>query len=175
MAIKRSTRTLIEKGDFRQDLYYRINVLRIHLPPLRERVACIEPLARYFLEKLSRVAKKAIDSFTPEVIETFRHYPWPGNIRQLSNTIERAVLLEDEKVISLKSISLPDLDAVKAPNNHLMKLRLSANQQKQMISNALEDNLWIQKDAARQLGITPRALNYRIKKLGITHARWRRN
>ena len=174
-ATNRDIEARIQEGEFRQDLYYRINVLRIHLPPLRERVACIEPLARYFLEKLSRVAKKAIDSFTPEVIETFRHYPWPGNIRQLSNTIERAVLLEDEKVISLKSISLPDLDAVKAPNNHPMNLRLSANQQKQMISNALEDNLWIQKDAARQLGITPRALNYRIKKLGITHARWRKN
>jgi DNA-binding NtrC family response regulator len=174
-ATNRDIETLIQEGNFRQDLYYRINVLRIHLPPLRERIACIEPLAYYFLEKSCRDAKKEIHSIAPEVIEKFRQYPWPGNIRQLSNTIERAVLLEDERVIGFDNISLPELEKVNATSKNPMGLKLSKNQEKQMISDALEKNLWIQKDAARQLGITPRALNYRIKKLGITHARWRKN
>ena len=174
-ATNRDIEALVRSGNFREDLYYRINVLRIHLPPLRERLECIEPLAYSLLGKLSRTIKKKFDSFDPEVIEMFRRYTWPGNIRQLSNTIERAILLEDDVVIRPTSISLPDV-AVKAPSKvQTFGLKLSEDQEKEMISNALEDNLWIQKDAARQLGITPRALNYRIKKLGITHSRWRKN
>ena len=167
--------SLVGNGSFRADLYYRINVLRIHLPPLRERVACIEPLAHYLIGKLNRSIKKKIHSFDPAVIEMFRQYPWPGNIRQLSNTIERALLLEDDVVIRPGSISLPDIGVRESSGSLSGGLRLSEDQEKDMIYRALEENLWIQKDAARQLGITPRALNYRIKKLGITHNRWRKN
>jgi len=174
-ATNRDIEVLVQTGKFREDLYYRINVLRIHMPPLRQRLECIEPLAHYFLGKLSRSVKKRIDSFAPDVIEMFRQYPWPGNIRQLSNTIERAILLEDARVIRQESISLPDLGHNVSPNQQAVGLRLSEDQEKDMICSALEGSLWIQKDAARQLGITPRALNYRIKKLGITHSRWRKN
>ena len=174
-ATNRDIEALVRTGGFREDLYYRINVLRIHMPPLRERLECIEPLAHYLLEKLSRSVKKKIDSFAPDVIEMFRQYPWPGNIRQLSNTIERAILLEDDRVIRQQSISLPDLGDKVSPTLQAVGLRLSEDQEKDMISDALEENLWIQKDAASQLGLSPRALNYRIKKLGITHSRWRKN
>ncbi len=174
-ATNRDIEELVRKGKFREDLYYRINVLRIHMPPLRERLECIEPLAQYLLEKLSRSVKKKIDSFASDVVEIFRQYPWPGNIRQLSNTIERAILLEDDRVIRQESISLPNLGDKVSPTLQAVGLRLSEDQEKDMIYNALKGNLWIQKDAARQLGITPRALNYRIKKLGITHSRWRKN
>jgi transcriptional regulator with PAS, ATPase and Fis domain len=142
---------------------------------LRERLECIEPLAHYLLEKLSRSVKKKIDSFAPDVMESFRQYLWPGNIRQLSNTIERAILLEDDRVIRPENISLPNLGDKVAPTFQAVSLRLSEDQEKDLISSALEENLWIQKDAAHQLGITPRALNYRINKLGITHSRWRKN
>jgi transcriptional regulator with GAF, ATPase, and Fis domain len=124
---------------------------------------------------LSRSVKKKIDSFAPDVIESFQQYSWPGNIRQLSNTIERAILLEDDRVIRQESISLPEVGDKASPALPAVGLRLSEDQEKDMISSALEKNLWIQKDAARQLGITPRALNYRINKLGITHSRWRKN
>jgi len=174
-ATNRDIESFVRQGNFREDLYYRINVLRIHLPPLRERVQCIDPLARYLLAKLSRSMKKKMDSFAPAVLETFRQYPWPGNIRQLSNTIERAILMEDGMVIRPESISLPKIDALSPSRIKPAGLKLSADEEKEMISRALENHLWIQKDAARQLGITPRALNYRIKKLGITHARWRKN
>ena len=174
-ATNRDIESFVQEGNFREDLYYRINVLRIHLPPLRERVQCIEPLALYLLAKLGRSMKKDIDTFAPEVLETFRQYPWPGNIRQLSNTIERALLMEDGRMIQSESVSLPKIDALSSAKIKPAGLKLSTDQEKEMISRALENNLWIQKDAARQLDITPRALNYRIKKLGITHARWRKN
>ena len=174
-ATNRDIEALIRTGQFREDLYYRINVLRIHLPPLRERTACIEPLAYYLLEKLGRAVKKNIRSIDPEVIEMFRQYAWPGNIRQLSNTIERAILMEDQMVIRKSSVSLPEIEDLTPHKAQPTGLKLSQNQEKELIANALEDNLWIQKDAARQLDISPRALNYRIKKLGITHARWRKN
>jgi len=174
-ATNRDIEAMVREGNFREDLYYRINVLRIHLPPLRERTACIEPLAYYLLEKLGRSVKKKINSIDPEVIEMFRQYPWPGNIRQLSNTIERAILLEDQTVIRQSSVSMPEIEDLAPPGIQPTGLKLSENEEKEVIARALDDNLWIQKDAALQLGISPRALNYRIKKLGITHARWRKN
>jgi two-component system response regulator AtoC len=119
--------------------------------------------------------KMKIESFAPEVLEKFRQYPWPGNIRQLSNTIERALLMEDGMVIQAENISLPKIDALSPSKIKPAGLRLSPDEEKEVISRALENNLWIQKNAASQLNITPRALNYRIKKLGITHARWRKN
>ncbi len=174
-ATNRDIESFVKEGHFREDLYYRINVLRIHLPPLRERVECIDPLANYQLEKLCRSMKRKINAFTPEVLAIFQQYPWPGNIRQLSNTIERAILMEDDAEIRSESISLPKIDPLSPAKTKPKSLRLSEDEEKELISRALEKNLWIQKDAARQLGITPRALNYRIKKLGITHARWRKN
>jgi DNA-binding NtrC family response regulator len=175
-ATNRDIEALVGQGRFREDLYYRINVLRIHLPPLRERRPDIEPLAHYLLGKLCRALKKKIDGFSPQVLSMLQAYDWPGNIRQLSNTIERSILVEDGNVIQAESISLPEIrkpsaEIETAPAN----LKLTAEQEKEMIHRALEDNLWIQKDAALQLGISPRALNYRVKKLGISHHRWRKN
>jgi len=175
-ATNRDIESLVGQGRFREDLYYRINVLRIHLPPLRERRPDIEPLAHYLLGRLCRALKKKIDGFSPEVLSMLQAYDWPGNIRQLSNTIERSILVEDGSVIQAESISLPEIRRSAAEiENAPANLRLTAEQEKEMIHRALEDNLWIQKDAALQLGISPRALNYRVKKLGISHHRWRKN
>ena len=175
-ATNRDIESQVREGKFREDLYYRINVLRIHLPPLRDRRECIEPLTHYLVGKLSRSLKKRIESVTPEVIQMFLDYAWPGNVRQLSNTIERSILVEDSNMIRLENVSLPDPDSAVAqlpppPSS----LKLSGDEEKQLIYRALEDNLWIQKDAAKQLGISPRALNYRIKKFGIVHSRWRKH
>jgi len=175
-ATNRDIETLVGQGHFREDLYYRINVLRVHLPPLRERKEDIEPLAHYLLAKLCRSLKKRMDGFAPVVLRQLHDYDWPGNIRQLSNVIERAILMEEGGRIQTESVMLPHLrrpgEGMEAPP---AALRLSTTQEKEMILNALEENLWIQKDAARQLAISPRALNYRVKKLGIAHHRWRKN
>ncbi len=174
-ATNRDIETQVREGKFREDLYYRINVLRIHLPPLRERQECIEPLTHYLVGKLSRSLKKKIESITPELIRMFLDYPWPGNVRQLSNTIERAILLEDTQMIRPENVSLPDAYNAVAQLPPPASLKLSGDEEKQLIYQALKDNLWIQKDAAHQLGISPRALNYRIKKYGISHPRWRKH
>jgi DNA-binding NtrC family response regulator len=174
-ATNRDIESLVRDGLFREDLYYRINVIRIHLPPLRERRQCIEPLAYYLLDKLSRSVKKPVKSLSPEVLELFMRHPWPGNIREMSNAIERAILLEEGPVIKVQNVSLPQIEVKSSQPAKPQSLRLSQDQEKNMIYQALENNLWIQKDAAKELGITPRALNYRIKKLGITHTRWRKN
>ncbi|MBW2489165.1 MAG: sigma-54-dependent Fis family transcriptional regulator [Deltaproteobacteria bacterium] len=176
-ATNRDIEAQVGEGKFREDLYYRINVLRIHMPPLRERIECIEPLAYYLLDRLSRAEKKQVDTLSPEVLVLFKTYHWPGNIRELSNTIERAIFLTDGPTIEPVHISLPKISEPQGPAAAppAMTLRLSDQEEKELIFRALEKNLWIQKDAAKELGLTPRALNYRIKKHGITHSRWRKN
>ncbi len=174
-ATNRDIEALVREGKFREDLYYRINVLRIHMPPLRERTECIEPLAYLMLDRLSRAVKKRVDTLSPEVLVMLKTYPWRGNIRELSNAIERAIFLADSPEIGATHISIPRISewpASAAPSKHL---RLSDEEERQMIFRALEKTLWIQKDAARELGLSPRALNYRIQKHGITHDRWRKN
>ena len=175
-ATNRDIEALVGEGRFREDLYYRINVLRIHMPPLRERTECIDALSYHLLGRLSRAENKQVNSLSPEVLVLFKTYPWPGNIRELSNTIERAIFLTDGPDIGAVHVSLPKVSAWPAepapPKQHL---RLSAAEEKELIYGALQKSLWIQKDAAAQLGLTPRALNYRIKKHGITHTRWRKN
>ena len=162
-------------GKIREDFYYRINVLTVHLPPLRERRACIEPLANHLLDKSCRSLRKKIDGFSPTVIEIFQSYSWPGNIRQLANTIERAVILEEGLIIKEENVSLPKpLGLPKTESKPSTTQPLQVHE-KEAVLNALEESLWIQKDAAQLLGISPRALNYKIKRLGITHPRWRKN
>lgn len=182
-ATNRNLEEQVACGRFREDFYYRVNVLSVHLPPLRERRACIKPLSYYLLEKNCRSLRKEIKGFAPSVIDKFERYAWPGNIRQLGNTIERAVILEETDVIQEENVSLlkpvgihpneTEIDAVeKTPTSSPAPLQ---EHEKEFILKALQDSLWIQKDAADRLGISPRALNYKIKKFGITHPRWRKN
>ncbi len=157
----------VANGLLRQDLYYRIKGLAVTIPPLRERRACIEPLSNYFLEKICRNLKKRVKRFSPEVLRLIKTYHWPGNIRELSNSIERAVILEDTATLRAKHFPFPN--ACHAPSTS------PEAAEREMIIQALEKSLWIQKDAAALLGMSPRKLNYRIKKFGIKHPRWRKH
>lgn len=187
-ATNRKLEQLIAENKFRQDLYYRINILSIHLPPLRERGACIEPMALALLEKLSRSLKKQIRGVSPEVIRWFQSYAWPGNIRQLANIIERGVIMEDSPILQAENVILPEPqgsvcvgpppgppDPPPVGITGFTPLNPSPETEREMILKALERTLWIQKDAADLLGVSPRTLNYKVKKFGITHARWRKN
>ncbi|HOP48976.1 MAG TPA: sigma-54 dependent transcriptional regulator [Desulfobacteraceae bacterium] len=175
VATNRNLSRQIEAGKFREDLYYRINILSVMLPPLRERRECIEPLSYWLLEKICRNIKKNISGFSQPGMVWIKSYEWPGNIRQLANTIERAVILEEGTVVQEKNLSI--IGAAVSGKRHLESnltesLKLG---EKEIILKALEDCLWIQKDAATLLGLSPRTLNYKIKKFGITHNRWRKN
>jgi transcriptional regulator with GAF, ATPase, and Fis domain len=178
-ATNRILEDLIATGKFREDLYYRINVARVHLPPLRERRRCLESLAKHLLSKSCREMKKGVSGFSNDVLEAFKDYGWPGNIRQMANVIEMAVLLEEGNVIQRSSVSLPDVvipQVAPAPPPPLQQHPQSLDDhEKTLILRALEANFWSQKHAAEQLGITPRALNYKIRKFGIVHPHWRKN
>lgn len=163
----------VAENKFREDLYYRINVLPVKLPPLRERPLCIIPIAEKLLSKAAASMKRTVKGFSPDALDLLKNYDWPGNIRQLANTIERALILEETDVINLQSIQLPDANGFQ-PRNTRSGESLE-DQEKEIILQALEDNLWVQKNAARSLGISPRALNYKVKKFAITHPNWRRN
>lgn len=178
----------VAEGHFREDLYYRINVLPVTLPSLRERQECVMPLADLLLRKCCTSMNRKIVGFTDNSIAKIESYDWPGNIRQLANTIERAVILEDGKHIHSENLALPE--KVMRKNNSGFDLHIQesvmdsddsesngslAGQEKDLILRVLEECLWVQKNAAQKLGVSPRALNYKINKLGITHPHWRRN
>jgi DNA-binding NtrC family response regulator len=177
----------VEVGLFREDLYYRINVLPVRLPSLRERRECILPLANLLLKKCCASIHSAITSFSDNAKILIQNYDWPGNIRQLANTIERAVILEDNTIVHSFNLSLPEkmhkrlveqqpLSLYQEDSSRQSELGESlAEQEKELILRILEECLWVQKNAANKLGISPRALNYKINKLGITHPHWRRN
>ena len=176
-ATNKSPEIEVAKGAFREDLYYRLNILRIHLPPLRERKECIKPLAYHLLSKACSNLKKKIEDFSPEALEVLKFYTWPGNIRQLANTIERAVILEESHRIQAENIILSEPIKRESKEEAITHAPVHslAGQERDAILSALEESLWVQKKAAGLLGISPRALNYKVKKLGITHPHWRKN
>lgn len=178
----------VAENHFREDLYYRINVLPVTLPSLRDRQECLVPLAELLLNKCCTSMHRKIGGFTDSSIAKIKGYDWPGNIRQLANTIERAVILEDGQYIHSANLDLPEKvdrkqhfeDNVRAEVNVFPLGNGGCNgslagQEKDLILRVLEECLWVQKNAAHKLGISPRALNYKISKLGITHPHWRRN
>jgi len=174
-------------GLFREDLYYRINVLPICLPSLKQRPCCLLPLAELLLKKCCTSMHSHVTAFSENSKMLIQGYDWPGNIRQLANTIERAVILEDDTVVHSHNLALPQkvhrepsvnrsVNYDQEDSGQKMELGESlAEQEKELILKILEECLWVQKNAAIKLGISPRALNYKINKLSITHPHWRRN
>ncbi|MBI5575756.1 MAG: sigma-54-dependent Fis family transcriptional regulator [Deltaproteobacteria bacterium] len=164
-ATNKDMRTEVKEGRFRQDLFFRLNVVNLHVPPLRERAEDILPLARFFLNRYAVEFKKKVTTFSPAAIGKLRSYNWPGNVRELQNAIERAVLLCEYEMIEPSSLTMegrPDEDVL-SPGDvlNLEKLERAA------IMKALHSSGGIQKEAARLLGISARVLNYKIQSLGI--------
>ncbi|HEX9158376.1 MAG TPA: sigma-54 dependent transcriptional regulator, partial [Syntrophales bacterium] len=165
VATNKDLRTEVKEGRFRQDLYFRLNVVNLHVPPLRERMEDILPLARLFLNKYSVDFKKKITGFSPGAIEKLRMYAWPGNVRELQNAIERAVLLCESEIIEPSHLTMdarPEEDP--ATTDHTLNLE---GLERSAIARALQMTRGIQKEAARLLGISPRVLNYKIQTLNL--------
>jgi Nif-specific regulatory protein len=168
VATNKNIEEQIKERLFREDLYYRINVFPIYLPPLRERKDDIMLLADHFLEKLSRENNKRITRISTPAIEMLTSYHWPGNIRELENCIERAILLCDEDVIRSEHLP-PSLQMIKktdtAPGRSFIEI--IENKEKELIVDALKKCGGQQRRAAKELGLTERMLGYKIKKYGI--------
>ncbi len=158
----------VKNGRFRQDLYYRINVFPVFLPPLRDRKGDIVLLADHFLEKYSRENGKNIGRISTPAIDMLTSYHWPGNVRELESCIERAVLVCRENVI--RAEHLPPSLQTAAPTGESAGTTLTGsveNLEREMILEALKSTHGHQGNAARQLGITLRILGYKIQKYNI--------
>ncbi|TET69803.1 MAG: sigma-54-dependent Fis family transcriptional regulator [Candidatus Aminicenantes bacterium] len=163
----------ISEKMFREDLFYRLNVIKIELPLLKERKEDIPLLVKHFLDTYSKENEKEILGVTDDVMEILVSYDWPGNIRELENLIERAVVLTKSKLISRKNLppfllaSQEETSAVASVNNELnLKENIQTFQKKAIIS-ALKQAKGIQKKAANLLGVKPTTLNEMIKRLNI--------
>ena len=178
-ATNRDLVTLMGQHLFREDLYYRLNVVAIRLPPLRERLDDIPLLVRFFLGKASREMKKGLKGIEPDALEMLRRYRWPGNIRELENALERCALLAEGDMIGTEDVSFLSADARGAPESDGLRLppegvRLK-DAERDLIMQALQRCGWVQKEAAQLLGVSRRVLNYKIQRFGITHAAWKQN
>jgi Nif-specific regulatory protein len=158
----------IKEGLFREDLYYRINVFPIYMPPLRERKDDIMLLADYFLEKIATENNKNISRISTPAIDMLTRYHWPGNIRELENCIERAVLLCNDDVIRSEHLP-PSLQMIKKtePVAQRSLTEVIENKERELIVDALKKFDGSQRRTAKELGISERILGYKIKKYAI--------
>jgi Nif-specific regulatory protein len=166
-ATNRNLEEAIKDGAFRQDLYYRLNVISLTLPALRERREDIPLLAYYFVAKFSKKCKRLVSGLSPEARNCLLAYDWPGNVRELENAIERAVVLGNSDVITLDD--LPEsLVSTRAPADSLPNYHEAVNEmKKQFILRAIEEANGNYTDAAKRLGIHPTNLHRLIRTLGL--------
>jgi two-component system, NtrC family, response regulator AtoC len=179
-ATNRDLTTMVESGAFREDLYYRLNVVTIEMPPLRERKEDVAALAGFFIKRFSGELKKKIEGLDADALKLLMRYHWPGNIRELENAIERAMLLADGTHIAADDLRLGDTGALGSPREAASIIKIPPTGiplediERLALIEALKMSNWVQKDAAELLAISPRVMNYKIKVLGIEFPRGRR-
>jgi two-component system, NtrC family, response regulator AtoC len=172
-ATNRRLEAEIEAGTFRQDLYYRINVVNLHMPALRERRGDIEDLCIYFLEYYNRKFNCRARPLSNEVLAVLQKYHWPGNIRELENLIKRYVILGHEEVITNDLVSRePDFFSPEISLDGPISLKKMTRQcvrelERKVILKVLQHHHWNRKQSARTLGISYRALLYKIRDAGL--------
>ncbi len=161
----------IAKKEFREDLYYRLNVVPIHLPPLRERIEDISIFVRFFLERYNRKFGRQVKEFSQEVEQLLMLYDWPGNIRELEHLVERIVALCNKEIIGISDIPLEyQLYRVnqKEMETHEDRLQKSLDSfEKSLLLRILEETSWNQTLTSKRLGIHRKTLEYKIKRLGL--------
>src|SRR5215203_1863901 len=179
-ATNRNLTQMVQEGRFREDLFYRLNVVSVETPPLRDRKEDIPALADFFVKRFATELKKRVDTSHPEAQKLLMRHNWPGNIRELENVIERAVLLADGPQVTSTDLRLGELSTatpsgegspvVKIPPTGIALEEI----ERQALIEALKMSNWVQKDAAELLNISPRVMNYKIKTLAIEYPRGRR-
>lgn len=165
----------VKKGEFREDLFYRINVVPILLPPLRERKEDIPLLIDHFIKKFNSENQKNVKGVTPEALEAMINYDWPGNVRELENLIERVVALTQNEYIHPEELPIPftSISRTNGLKESVLSGRLSFTKaeeefEREIILDALRRTKFVQSHAAELLGISRRILKYKMDKLGIT-------
>jgi DNA-binding NtrC family response regulator len=174
----------MKTGKFREDLYYRLNVLSILVPPLRERTAEIPLLFRHFLEKYSEKFGKPAMEPSKHLLDAALNYPWPGNLRELENFVKRYVILEDDEgslrelvEMSATRQRISPREEVRVPKEQGLKALvrgLKDEAEMEAIADALEKTRWCRKDAAKMLGISYKALLYKMRQFNLDTPRSRR-
>ncbi len=172
-ATNRDLERAVQEGRFREDLYYRLNVMPIYMPALRERAEDIPDLARFLVAKVGRVQGREL-RISDAAIRVLMRYPWPGNVRELENCIERAAVMSSQGMIERDLIQLPGLDERVASASAPAPLKETRPaledpdlDERERVTAALEEAGWVQAKAARLLGMTPRQIAYRIRTLNI--------
>jgi len=172
-ATNRNLEKMMEEGTFREDLFYRLNVMPIFLPPLRERLDDIEPLSQYFIKNFSKDHGRNLQGLSAEALEAFRKYDWPGNIRELENVIERAFILESSNIITLQSLpdEIRNADSSKETSmgytGPLDYDSFKEEMEKEFIINALKANGGRINQTVAQANIPKNTLLRKIRKYGI--------
>jgi two-component system response regulator HydG len=175
-ATNRELEREMREGRFREDLFYRLNVIRIAMPALRERPDDVETLAAHFAKQFAREMGRAERRLSPAAIARLRAHAWPGNVRELRNVIERAVLLADGERIEVSDVDVSDAPAPEESTAANQSRGLSMREaERALVLAALARAGFVQKDAAQLLGVSRRKLNYIVQRMGITHPSWRRN
>ncbi len=181
-ATNKNLEEAIARKEFREDLYYRLNVVTITVAPLRERKEDIVPLASHFIDRFAAELKKDVRGLDPAAVRALKRHTWPGNTRELENTIERAVLMAEGRYITEDDLDIFGATRGASPENvAALNLRLPPtgipldDLERQAILEALRINNWVQKDAAKFLGISSRVMNYKVAKYEIKNARWTKN
>lgn len=167
-ATNKNLRDLLSIGKFRNDLFYRINVFPINLPPFRERKADIVPLSKYFLNKYNTEFGRSVEGIAPETIKVFQEYSWPGNVRELENVIKSAVILADEwiKPEHLTTLEVIRTGSWKTSEPNSLK-EASKNAEKNMVEKVLHECKWNKRKAAKRLGVDYKTLYNKMKHYGI--------
>jgi two-component system response regulator AtoC len=176
----------MRSGRFREDLYYRLNVLSIHIPPLRERTTEIPLLFRHFLVKYSEKYAKAAPEPSKHLLEATLRYPWPGNLRELENFVKRYVILEDDEGSFRELVEMTGQQQRLAPREEVLPVPkeqglkalvrgLKDEAEMEAIADALEKTNWCRKDAARMLGISYKALLYKMRQFNLDSGRGARS
>jgi two-component system response regulator HydG len=179
-ATNRDLPAMVEAGLFREDLYYRLNVVTIEMPPLRERKDDIAALTSFFVQRFAGELKKRVVGPEPDALKLLMRYQWPGNIRELENAIERAMLLTEGSYIAASDLRLGDTAPSGSSRDTTSIVRIPPTGialkevERLALVEALKMSNWVQKDAAELLSISPRVMNYKIQTLGINAGRARR-
>lgn len=177
-ATNQDLKQLVTEGKFRQDLYYRLSVYPINIPPLRHHSEDIPLLVAYFSKFYCEKYNRRLINFSPAALAELKNYSWPGNVRELKNVVERLVIRSHRAIIDIEEIKEC---GIQQPKNEVDKTSIAIppegiiidELEKELVLKALEKANWNQKEAARLLGISIDRMHNRIRKFGITHPSWR--